>query len=135
MAGTNNQTLTLMYYDDYDDNHDIYQLQQLPQFKGLTEKELRHIVAKINLMERQQWEADVKEMLRSQRQKALAHIEEHAKDKTLPPEEVQIDVGLLLYPVILDDRGFITQKMLQYQKPTLKFSLDSKRKIYVKKID
>lgn len=120
-----------MYYDDYDDSYDIWQLQKLPQFHGLTEKELRHIISKLNQLERQQWEADVIDMLRNQRQKTLAYIEESSKSKGLPREQVQIQTGVRISPQAVDPNGFVSHNDLERQKGTLKLFLDDKRKIYL----
>ena len=124
----------MFIHDDYDDSYDVRQLQRLPTFSGMTEKEIRHLMTKIAKMENQQWEDEVTAMLASQRKKTLEYIAEMEagnKYKPLPSDPVQISRGLMLCASVMDDKGFISEESLSSHKRKLRLSLDSKRKIYL----
>ena len=120
----------MFIHDDYDDSYDVKQLQRLPTFYGMTEKEIRHLMTKISTLENKQWEAEVKEMLRHQREKTLAYIEE-THPPQLPNDSVQISQGVKVTPDLVDDKGFVPEDRLRVLKRTMRLSLDSKKKIYL----
>jgi len=124
----------MFIHNDYDDSYDVKQLQRLPMFHNMTEKEIRHLMTKIAVMENQQWEAEVKAMLLDQRKKTLeylAKMEAGEGYKPLPMDPVIISRGLMLCSSVMDDHGFISEESLSSHKRMLRLSLDSKKKIYL----
>ena len=124
----------MFIHDDYDDSYDVRQLQRLPMYQNMTEKEIRHLMTKIAVMEQQQWEAEVKAMLLSQRKKTLEYIakmEIGEGYKPLPSEPVEIYKGVRIYPSLMDDQGFISDDRLNCLKKTMRLSLSGNRKIYL----
>lgn len=120
----------MFIHDDYDDSYDVRQLQRLPEFQNMTEKEIRHLMTKIAAMEKKQWEEEVRTMLNSQRNKTLAYIEE-THPPQLPKDSVQISQGVKVTPDLVDDKGFVSEDRLRCLKRTMRLSLDSKKKIYL----
>jgi hypothetical protein len=124
----------MFIHDDYDDSYDVRQLQRLPMYQNMTEKEIRHLMTKIAVMEQQQWEAEVKAMLLSQRKNTLEYIakmEIGEGYKPLPSEPVEIYKGVRIYPSLMDDQGFISDDRLDCLKKTMRLSLSGNRKIYL----
>jgi hypothetical protein len=124
----------MFIHDDYDDSYDVRQLQRLPMFQNMTEKEIRHLMTKIAAMENQQWEAEVKAMLADQRKKTMEYIAKmEAGDgyKPLTTDAVQINQGVKVTPDLVDDKGFVSEDRLRCLKRTIRLSLDSKKKIYL----
>lgn len=120
----------MFIHDDYDDSYDIRQLQRLPIYQGMTEREIRHVVTKMAVAERLLWEEETRARLRTERVATLAKIE--ADDmKALPPEPVKIAFGVKIFPSLIDDQGFVSHDDLGRQKRTIKLSQDEKRKIYL----
>lgn len=127
-----------MIYDDYDDSYDIKQLQRLPTFQGMTEKEIRTVVRRMTNLERQQWEDEVKAMLAAQRKQTLEYIAKQEAEpgpcwRVLPKETVKIEWGIKVSPDLVDDQGFISSDALGSRKRNLRLSFDDKRKIYIGK--
>ena len=75
-----------MYYDYHSDTEyiDIYNLQRLPQFVGMTDYELRAFIRRVNNIEAEQWTRENRERLKSERDKTLAYIEEKKHVYMLP---------------------------------------------------
>jgi len=124
----------MFIHDDYDDSYDVRQLQRLPMYQNMTEREIRHLMTKIAVLERQQWEDEVKAMLAAQRKKTMEYIAKmEAGDgyKPLPSEQVEITRGVRIYPDLIDDQGFVSNDRLRCLNKSLRLSLDSKRKTYV----
>lgn len=125
-----------MIFDDYDDSYDIKQLQRLPMYQGMTEKEIRIVVRRMLTLERQQWEEEVRAMLADQRKNTMEHIAKLEKDakpyeKPLTKDSVQIQWGITVTPDLVDDKGFVPENAVNNRKRTLKLFLDGKRKIYL----
>lgn len=127
-----------MIFDDYDDSYDIKQLQRLPMYQGMTEKEIRIVVRRMLALERQQWEDEVKAMLTDQRKQTLDYIAKQEAEpgpcwRVLPKETVKIEWGIKVSPDLVDDQGFISSDALGNRKRNLRLSFDDKRKIYIGK--
>lgn len=122
-----------MYYDYHSDLEyvDIYQLQKLPQFVGMTDYELRAFVHRLYKIEAEQWQRENAERLRQERDKTLAWIEEKRTVSPLPKEEVEIGFGWTISPSWVDDHGFIKDDFAKGLRKTIRLSLDSKKKIYI----
>jgi hypothetical protein len=125
-----------MYYDYHSDLEyvDIYQLQRLPQFVGMTDYELRAFVQRLNKIEADNWARENRERLQSEREKTLAYIEEKkhvAMLPALPKDEVKIGFGWTICPSWVDDHGFIKEDFAKGLRRTIRLSLDNKRKIYI----
>jgi hypothetical protein len=120
----------MFIHDDYDDTYDVKRLQLLPMYQGMTEKEIRHLMAKIAALERQQWEAEVRAMLLDQRNKTMAYIEKTTLP-LLPRESVIISHGVKITSQVIDDHGFVSEDTLRSSKRTWRLSLDNKKKIYL----
>lgn len=122
-----------MIFDDYDDSYDIQQLQRLPMYWGMTEKEIRIVVQKMSAMEKQQWIDEVKAMLADQRKKTLDYMAKQEANGVKPQtsDPVQIQWGITVSPDMVDDKGFVSKEAVTGRKPTLKLFLDANRKIYI----
>ena len=123
-----------MYYNNTtqsDFGEDIRQLKRLPQFIGMSEADMQHFIARVTALETQEWINSERQRIKQEREKTLAYIEEKAHSMMLPPEPVKIEMGIRIYPSLIDDKGFVSTESLLNQKKTHKFSLDSKRKIYL----
>lgn len=120
----------MFIYDTDNYGYDIKRLQQLPTFIGLTEREIRCIIAKIDAIEQKEWEEKEKARRQQERVNDMAYIEE-SKDPNLPDGQVQIQQGVVIYPSIIDDKGFIPTEKFRSEKPVLKLFLDDKKKIYI----
>ena len=124
----------MFIHDDYDDSYDVRQLQRLPMYQNMSEKDIRHLMTKIAVMEQKQWEDEVKAMLLAQRKKTLEYIakmEVGEGYKPLPSEPVEIYKGVRIYPSLMDDQGFISDDRLNCLKKTMRLSLSGNRKIYL----
>jgi len=124
----------MFIHDDYDDSYDVRQLQRLPMYQNMTEREIRHLMTKIAVMEQKQWEDEVKAMLLDQRKRTLEYLAKmEAGDgyKPLPSEPVEIYKGVRIYPSLIDDQGFISDDRLNCLKKTMRLSLSGNRKIYL----
>ena len=127
----------MYYYEDYTETCDVRRLQLLPEYKGMTGEEILHLMAKIEIMELQQWKDEVEEILARQRKNTMDHIAKlEAGDgknyeKTLPLNQVDITRGVRIYPDLIDDQGFVSNDRLHCLNKSLRLSLDARRKIYV----
>ena len=122
-----------MYYDYHSDTEyiDIYTLQRLPQFVGLTDYELRAFIRRVNNIEAEQWTRENKERLVAERNRTLAYIEEKKTATPLPKDEVEIGFGWTICPSWVDDHGFIKEDFSKGLRRTIRLSLDKNKKIYI----
>lgn len=123
----------MFIHDYYDYNYDVRQLQKLPIYQGMTERDIKHLMAKIAVMEHKQWKDEVEVMMADQRKKTLeymAKMETGDGYKPLPTDPVVINHGVKIYPTLMDDQGFISEDRLRYLKKTMRLSLGEK-KIYL----
>ena len=121
------------YYDNRNSDLDyvnVTDLKKLPQFFGMTDKEIEDFIHSIDRIEKKQWIKESRAALLEKRNKDLAYIEEHGNTTHLSSDEVKVDRGVKVRSY-MDKNGFITDENLNKQCRQFRLSLDKKPSLYI----
>lgn len=115
----------------YDDSKDVSKLKKLPQFVGMTDKEIQVVLSRMAYQENCDWYEERDARLAAERADDAAYFET-TKDTVLPEGQVEIRKGILIVPNTVDDRGFVSNEVLASGLKRFKFSMgDKKKKFYL----